>query len=215
MATEDSIDVFSDSWIQIGALMPATSHTQRKMRIQPMKRPHLKQRSVASKTMVKTAIKTLTRNPRVGVSFMAIKKFIEQNYSFTDTSKRFYFVKRYIRNSLEKGELIRTKGFGVRGSFRLPFKKHVLKKKPIKRKPNINKQKRKVRKANIKKRKHKVRNAKPIQRKVRKPMKEVTKLNNRSRDGQLSDENAIDATACITEDPKQEMSNVVRNLNDV
>ncbi|XP_011203325.2 histone H1 [Bactrocera dorsalis] len=211
MATEDSIDVFSDSWIQIGALMPATSPTEPKMRIQPMQRPYLKQRAVASKTMVKTAIKTLTRNPRIGVSFMAIKKFIEENYSFTHTNKRFYFVKRYIRNSLEKGELIRTKGFGVSGSFRLPFTKRVLKKKPNKKKLNVNKQKSKVGKANINKRKHKVRNAKDIRRKVRKQMKEM-ELNGRSRDGQLG--GAIDATACNTEEPKQEMSNVVRKQND-
>ncbi|XP_050324348.1 histone H1.1, embryonic-like [Bactrocera neohumeralis] len=213
MATENSIDVFSDSWIQIGALMPGTNHTEPKMSIQPMQRPYLKRRSVASKTMVKTAIKTLTRNPRVGVSFMAIKKFIEENYSFTHTNKRFYFVKRYIRNSLEKGELIRTKGVGVSGSFRLPFTKRVFKKKRNKKKPNINKRKRKVRKANINKRKRRLRIGKAIQRKVRKQMKEM-KLNDRSRDAQLSGENAIDATACNTEDPKQEMSNVVRKLND-
>lgn len=143
------------------------------------------------------------RNPRAGVSFMAIRKYIEENYyknSFSHANKRFYFVKRYIRNSLEKGELIRTKGTGVSGSFRLPFTKRILKKKSNKKKGNMNKRKRNTR------------NAKDIRRKVRKQLKEM-EMNGRSRDGQFSGENAVDATLCNIKDPKQPIDNVMSKLN--
>lgn len=143
------------------------------------------------------------RNPRAGVSFMAIRKYIEENYyqnSFSHANKRFSFVKRYIRNSLEKGELIRTKGTGVSGSFRLPFTKRILKKKSNNKKGNINKRKRNIR------------NAKDIRRKVRKQLKEM-EMNGRSRDGQFSGENAVDATLCNIKDPKQPIDNVMSKLN--
>ncbi|XP_014102816.2 histone H1A, sperm [Bactrocera oleae] len=203
MAAQDPIDVFPDSWIQIGGLLPVSSHPETKMRRRPKPKLNRRQRSVASKTMVKTAIKTLMRNPRAGVSFMAIRKYIEENYyqnSFSHANKRFSFVKRYIRNSLEKGELIRTKGTGVSGSFRLPFTKRILKKKSNNKKGNINKRKRNIR------------NAKDIRRKVRKQLKEM-EMNGRSRDGQFSGENAVDATLCNIKDPKQPIDNVMSKLN--
>lgn len=183
--------------------MPVSSHAEPKMRIGPKPKPNHQQRSVASRTMVKTAIKTLMRNPRTGVSFMAIRKYIEENYynnSFSHINKRFYFIKRYIRNSLEKGELIRTKGTGVSGSFRLPYKKRILKKKSYKKNKNINKRKRKVK------------NVKDIRRKVKKQMRDM-ELNGRLYDGQLSDEKVVDASACSTDDTVKPKDNVVSKLN--
>ncbi|XP_011177980.2 histone H1 [Zeugodacus cucurbitae] len=197
MTTQDEMGVFSNSWIQIGALMPKPSQTAPKARLPPKSKRNHKQRAIATRTMVRTAIKTLMRNPRAGVSFMAIRKFIEENYykdSDPPVHRRLNFVKRYIRKSLEKGELIRTKGNGVCGSFRLPRTKRRHKKKSSNKK-----------KVKITKRKRKVNSVKVIRKKVRKQLKEM-ELNGVLYDEQLSAEKvAVEANV----DPKKAMPKVV------
>uniref|UniRef100_W8BNN3 Histone H1.3 n=2 Tax=Ceratitis capitata TaxID=7213 RepID=W8BNN3_CERCA len=152
----EEFNTLTDNYMQIGPFMPRSPT----MRIRTIaKNGVYKRRSVPSKTMVKSAITTLMRNPRVGVSLQAIRKYIEENYNdcFTNANNRFRFIKKYIKNSLESGELIRTKGFGISGSFRLPLAKQSIKKKSPK----------------ITKKKEQIRENKNTRRKLRKHLKEL------------------------------------------
>uniref|UniRef100_A0A1A9ZL18 H15 domain-containing protein n=1 Tax=Glossina pallidipes TaxID=7398 RepID=A0A1A9ZL18_GLOPL len=82
-----------------------------------------KRTSISSRTMVTKAFKSLSS--RKSLSLVAIRNFISENYQLFDKALklRMGFIKRYLKKSLESGQLIRVRGSGLRGSFRLPNKK--------------------------------------------------------------------------------------------
>ncbi|XP_053964879.1 histone H1-like isoform X1 [Anastrepha ludens] len=166
---QNRVDTFVENWPEIGALMPTSPCDTPIVRHRHISVRAFKRRPVPSSTMVTSAIKTLMRNPRAGVSFTAIKKYIVQNYCDTilNVNSRFRFVKRYIKSSLEKGELIRTKGVGVAGSFRLPYKQRKLHKK----------QKKIMKK---KKKQSKTKKVKALRKKVQQKLKEMSLNGKRS-----------------------------------
>ncbi|KAI9583295.1 hypothetical protein GQX74_012512 [Glossina fuscipes] len=82
-----------------------------------------KPKSISSRTMVTKAFKSL--NSRETLSLAAIRNFVSENYNLFDKALklRMGYIKRYLNKSLESGQLIRVRGKGLRGSFRLPKKK--------------------------------------------------------------------------------------------
>ncbi|XP_065207617.1 histone H1B-like [Planococcus citri] len=76
-------------------------------------------------SMVNNAIKSL--NERGGSSLQAIKKSISGTYKL-DAEKLAPFIKKYLKSAVEKGTLIRTKGKGASGSFKLASKAEPKKK---------------------------------------------------------------------------------------
>lgn len=85
--------------------------------------------------MVHGAIKNL--NDRGGSSLQAIKKYITSTYK-TDAEKLAPFIKKYLISSVDGGSLIRTKGKGAAGSFKLAVSKAESAKKakkPVAKKP--------------------------------------------------------------------------------
>lgn len=66
--------------------------------------------------MVNTAISTLKE--RKGSSLQAIKKYIASEYK-VDVQKISPFINKYLKNSVESGILIQTKGKGASGSFKM------------------------------------------------------------------------------------------------
>lgn len=84
--------------------------------------------------MVNNAIKNLKE--RGGSSLQAIKKYISSTYK-VDAEKLSPFIKKYLKNSVDSGKLIRTKGKGASGSFKLatPDAKKIEKKPKIAKKP--------------------------------------------------------------------------------
>ncbi|XP_065079192.1 histone H1-III-like [Ochlerotatus camptorhynchus] len=81
--------------------------------------------------MVVAAIKTLKE--RNGSSLQAIKKYIAANYK-CDVAKLAPFLKKSLKNDVEKGTIVQTKGIGASGSFKLKAeaKKAATEKKPKK-----------------------------------------------------------------------------------
>lgn len=99
-----------------------------------VKRPTGRRCSIPTSVMVHAAIKSQMLTARSSVSYAAIKKYIKQNYvaANIDLNNRVKYIKKYIISALEKGKLLRVKGRGVSGSFRLPpneFKNIKLEKK--------------------------------------------------------------------------------------
>lgn len=81
------------------------------------------------KHMVNQALIEL--HTRKGVSLYAIKKYMEERFEI-NSDKMNFFIKKYIKKSVENGTIIQTKGIGASGSFRIvPIKeaKKVVKKK--------------------------------------------------------------------------------------
>lgn len=66
--------------------------------------------------MVNNAIKNLKE--RGGSSLQAIKKYIASTYK-VDAEKVAPFIKKYLKSAVDGGTLIRTKGKGASGSFKL------------------------------------------------------------------------------------------------
>ncbi|XKL62461.1 hypothetical protein PGB90_002294 [Kerria lacca] len=66
--------------------------------------------------MVNNAIKSL--KDRGGSSLQAIKKYISSTYK-VDAEKIAPFIKKYLKSAVDNGSLIRTKGKGASGSFKL------------------------------------------------------------------------------------------------
>lgn len=66
--------------------------------------------------MVNSAIKSLKE--RGGSSLQAIKKYIASTYK-VDAEKVAPFIKKYLKSAVDGGTLIRTKGKGASGSFKL------------------------------------------------------------------------------------------------
>lgn len=81
--------------------------------------------------MVVAAIKTLKE--RNGSSLQAIKKYIAANYK-CDVAKLATFLRKALKNGVEKGTFVQTKGTGASGSFKLKAeaKKAAGEKKPKK-----------------------------------------------------------------------------------
>lgn len=91
-----------------------------------VQRPTLAHPSTA--VMVTAAIKTL--NDKKGSTLQAIKKYLSVNYN-VNLTKFAPFVCKYLKTAVAKGDLIRTKGSGALGYFKLPIevKKPSVKKK--------------------------------------------------------------------------------------
>lgn len=85
-------------------------------------------------SLVSNAIKHL--NERGGSSLQAIKKFISSTYKI-DAEKIAPFIKKYLKSGVEKGVLIRTKGTGASGSFKLAAGKVEGTKKAAVKKPKV------------------------------------------------------------------------------
>ncbi|GBO23338.1 Histone H1B, partial [Araneus ventricosus] len=105
--------------------------------------------------MVDTAIKTLA-DPK-GSSLRAINKYIEANYS-VDIQKLSIFIKKYLKASVERGDLVQPKGKGASGSFKINKQKAEAKPKapnaklpkPLKMQTSTPKKARKPKKADTK-----------------------------------------------------------------
>ncbi|KAA5587853.1 histone H1/H5 family protein, partial [Pseudomonas aeruginosa] len=75
--------------------------------------------------MVNSAIAELKE--RSGSSLQAIKKYIAAQYK-VDAEKLAPFIRKYLKNAVESGTLIQTKGKGASGSFKLESKTSASKK---------------------------------------------------------------------------------------
>lgn len=84
--------------------------------------------------MVNNAIKNLKE--RGGSSLQAIKKYISGTYK-VDAEKIAPFIKKYLKSAVDNGSLIRTKGKGASGSFKLAAGKAEGTKKPAAKKPKV------------------------------------------------------------------------------
>ncbi|KAL2717551.1 hypothetical protein V1478_013251 [Vespula squamosa] len=81
--------------------------------------------------MITTAIEKL-KDPK-GSSFYAIKKYIAAKYK-VDMDRLKPFIKKFLKAAVSTGKIIQIKGKGASGSFKLPFTKSKVVKKPKKRK---------------------------------------------------------------------------------
>ncbi|KAK9878245.1 hypothetical protein WA026_021261 [Henosepilachna vigintioctopunctata] len=77
---------------------------------------HAKPTHPPTSDMVNNAIKGLKE--RSGSSLQAIKKYIATNYK-VDPVKFAPFIKKYLNSAVQSGSLVRTKGKGASGSFKL------------------------------------------------------------------------------------------------
>merc|ERR1712141_761356 len=80
------------------------------------KKPKSKPTHPTAAVMVEAAIKNLKE--RTGSSFIAIKKYIATNYK-VDVVKLNPHIKKALVNGVEKKTLLRVKGTGANGSFKL------------------------------------------------------------------------------------------------
>ncbi|XP_011311834.1 histone H1C-like [Fopius arisanus] len=67
--------------------------------------------------MVNLAIKALCE--KNGSSLQAIKKYMVETYKI-DVEKQNLFIKKYLKSAVDAGFLIRTRGRGAAGSFKIP-----------------------------------------------------------------------------------------------
>lgn len=81
------------------------------------KKPKSKPTHPPTSQMVSAAIKEL--KDKKGSSLAAIKKYIAANYKL-DVDKLNFYIKKALRDGVEGGTLVRTKGVGASGSFKLP-----------------------------------------------------------------------------------------------
>lgn len=96
--------------------------------------------------MVETALKHLDN--RRGTSFYAIKQFVFSMYN-VDPVRITPFIKRFLETAVSQGAVVRTKGTGLAGSFRLAkanptapkVKSATVVKKPIPKKTPANEKK--------------------------------------------------------------------------
>ncbi|XP_062541915.1 histone H1A, sperm-like [Armigeres subalbatus] len=85
-------------------------------KVKPAKHPN-RAKHLPVQKMIATAIKTL--NNSKGSSLYAIKRYIEANYE-CDIGKLSPFIRKSLKTAVDRGTLIRTKGIGASGSFKLP-----------------------------------------------------------------------------------------------
>ena len=105
------------------AAAPKPAAAKAKSAKKPAEHPTYKQMVVAAITSLKN---------RNGSSRQAIQKYIESNYKGLNNVP--LHLRNAIKSMVEKGELTRTKGTGVSGSFKV-VKKEAPKKKPVAKKP--------------------------------------------------------------------------------
>ncbi|KAA5582532.1 histone H1/H5 family protein, partial [Acinetobacter baumannii] len=89
------------------------------------KKPKAKPSHPKTSEMVNSAIAELKE--RSGSSLQAIKKYIAAQYK-VDAEKLAPFIRKYLKNAVESGTLIQTKGKGASGSFKLESKTSASKK---------------------------------------------------------------------------------------
>ncbi|KAK9878153.1 hypothetical protein WA026_021169 [Henosepilachna vigintioctopunctata] len=109
---------------------------------------HAKPTHPPTSDMVNNAIKGLKE--RSGSSLQAIKKYIATNYK-VDPVKFAPFIKKYLNSAVQSGSLVRTKGKGASGSFKLaasgaPVKRDQGKESGRRKKPKVAKSPSKVKK---------------------------------------------------------------------
>lgn len=73
-------------------------------------------KKLSTKEMVHNALSE--SKSRKGISLYAIKKYMQDTYS-VDVEKVNHLIKKHIKESVESGAIIQTKGIGASGSFRL------------------------------------------------------------------------------------------------
>lgn len=118
----------------------------------------------STKEMVNAALKDL--KSRKGVSYYAIKKYINEKYH-TD-SKINYFIKKYLKICVEKGTVVQVKGVGAAGSFNLVTEK----KKTVPKKEKITITKVKINKEDKPEKKKADKKVKLVKKKEVSPIKE-------------------------------------------
>ncbi|CAH2245571.1 histone H1, orphon-like [Pararge aegeria] len=116
----------NESDIEINSALPAKIKKLPKSPTQDL----LKEvKKLSTREMINKALSE--SRSRKGLSLYAIKKYMQDNYG-VDTEKIKYLIKKNIKESVEAGFIIQTKGIGASGSFRLaPGSKQP--KKPTKR----------------------------------------------------------------------------------
>jgi len=121
-------DAVVESTPQATSASPAVKKSKAKAAGGP-KKPKAKPTHPPTTQMINAAIKALKE--RGGSSLPAIKKWIAANYK-VDVGKLAPFIKKSLKTSVAKGELVQTKGKGASGSFKLPAKetKEKVAKKP-------------------------------------------------------------------------------------
>ncbi|OTF75324.1 hypothetical protein BLA29_003163 [Euroglyphus maynei] len=82
-----------------------------------IKNPDSSNITIPMALMVKSAIEQHS-DKRYGPSLAAIKKFLIEHYH-VDLKKKAPFLRRHLETAVAKGNLIRTKGIGMNGHFKL------------------------------------------------------------------------------------------------
>lgn len=98
---------------------PAKEKAAKKTKAAGVKKPVKKPTHPKTSDMVNKAIADLKE--KRGSSLQAIKKYIVANYK-VDADRIAPFVKKYLVSAVETGALVRTKGKGAAGSFKLDNK---------------------------------------------------------------------------------------------
>ncbi|XP_041988385.1 histone H1-like [Aricia agestis] len=101
---------------------PPKSPTQEMLpKSQDNKKPSTKEMITQALTEMKS---------RKGISLYAIKKYIEEKYR-VDVEKFNYLIKKSLKDGVEGGSIVQTKGMGASGSFRLAAKAKLEKKNKL------------------------------------------------------------------------------------
>ncbi|XP_077283344.1 histone H1-like [Arctopsyche grandis] len=101
------------------AASPLPTTPAKKSKVAAVKKPQKKPTHPKTSEMVNNAISDLKE--RGGSSLQAIKKFISANYK-VDADKLAPFIRKYLKGAVDSGTLVRTKGKGAAGSFKLEAK---------------------------------------------------------------------------------------------
>merc|ERR1711981_1255186 len=112
-----------------------------KAKAEKAKKPASKSTHPTTAVMVKAAIKNL--KDKSGSSFVAIKKYIATNYK-VDVVKLAPHIRKALKSGVEKKTLLRTKGTGANGSFKLAKVEKAEKPKAAKKKATPKKAEKKV-----------------------------------------------------------------------
>lgn len=136
---------------------PLKKEKKQKIPISPTADILKEPRKLTTREMINDALGEL--KTRKGVSYQAIKKYLVEKYE-VDTDKMSFYIKKYLKNAVESGTIIQTKGIGASGSFRLAAVKKKTEKKlePEKKLKKMEKSKKtdKVEKVKDKEKKSKV-----------------------------------------------------------
>merc|ERR1712179_783525 len=155
-------------------ISPSSTNEEKKVKPGPKsvkeaitKKPISKPTHPTAVAMVEAAIGNLKE--RSGSSLMAIKKYIATNYK-VDVIRLNTHIKKALANGVEKKTLVRVKGKGANGSFKLGKSEKKDKLKKIAKKPKVAKAKKpKVAKAKKPKKPKKVKKESTPKPKAKKP----------------------------------------------